>query len=555
MAFGKQLKDLANSLAPARLTRVLRGPALILFFAGVVTNIVTILTSLFTLLVYDKVYPHDGVSTLIALTVGTLALMSIDAGLRIVRSNLINHALFGAHMEPSKDSLRDRFRVRSDDKDQRKSYLEKAIQDLTGVQPSDVRTATLMVELPFVLVLLIAIFLISGPLVMVPLIAILAMLVVTVLTLQKSKAAAARVDQDKRSAIQALAHASRGSDWFFGMGAWRWMQALDSKLSKQLKHSSAELATVTNTRQIATQAISQLISIATVFFGFFLFRDGTITMGAVIATYILATRCLSPLANLAQISSSESASEVSEDEPSYEAKPVLKLPTEAKDWVLDINDLSFTYPGKSKPAISIKRLQIKAGEKIALIGRSGSGKSTFGKLLVQAIAHQGGEMRCMGLPVSQIGPESWERFCIYVPQVPWFGGGSAFDQIRLGVDDITDVELGQAISAVGLNDLFTGRSSATVGDGLSTGQIQLLGLMRCLVRHAPLIILDEPTNSLDIEGEKRVMDAIFARYADATILLITHKQSLLSRMDRAVLFENGELVKDVPINKSLGVQS
>jgi ATP-binding cassette subfamily C protein LapB len=556
MSLSRQIKDLTNSLAPARLVRVLRGPALILFFAGVITNIVTILTSLFTLLVYDKVYPHDGVSTLIALTIGTLALMSIDAGLRIVRSNLINHALFGAHTEPTVDSFRQRFRVSSDDKVNRKSYLEKAIQDLTEVQPSDVRTATLMVELPFILVLLIAIFMISGPLMIVPMVAIIAMLIVTVLTLQKNKTASAKVDQDKRSAIQSLAHASRGADWFFGMGAWRWMQLLDSKLSKQLKQSSARLASITNTRQIATQAISQLISIATVFFGFFLFREGTISMGAVIATYILSTRCLSPLASLAQITSSESPDDETQDtnENIHEAKLLLKLPAQTNDWVLALNELTFTYPGKTKPAISIKNLQIKAGQKIAVIGRSGSGKSTFGKLLVRAIDHHGGAIRCMGLPMSQIDPEDWERFCIYIPQVPWFGAGSAFDQIRLGMDDITDVELGQTIAALGLSDLFTGRASVTVGDGLSTGQIQLLGLMRCLVRKAPLIILDEPTNSLDIEAETRVMDAIFERYKDATILLITHKKSLLSRMDRALVFENGELAKDVPVNKNLGAQ-
>jgi ATP-binding cassette subfamily C protein LapB len=542
-----QVRELFESLAPARLTRVLKGPAVILFLAGLATNIVTILTSLFTLLVYDKVYPHDGVATLVALTIGTLALMAIDAGFRVYRTKLINLALFSQGQTKTLDYFRNKFRLFGSNQKKQLSYLEKTIHDLTAIQSADVRTATLMVELPFILVLLGSIALIAGELVWVPLIAITALLVVTGLTMEKAKNASQQVDADKREAIQMLAHSARGADWFFGMGAWPWLQSVDSKLSNKLKTSTASLASINQIRQLATQVISQLISIAIVFFGFFMFRDGTLSFGAVIATYILSTRCLAPLSNLTQIPSSREME--SETESVEREVGKYSIPTSSTDFKLEIKDLSFTYAGRTKPALKLFDLTIKAGEKIAIVGRSGSGKTTLAKLLVQALGHPGGEIKFMGLPLSQIDPAQWEKFCMYVPQTPWFGEGSALDQIRLGRTDVTDVELAEIVDKLGLHDLFSGRMADGQGEGLSTGQIQLLGLMRCLIRSAPIVILDEPTNSLDHEAEERVMNAIFQKFSDATILLITHKKTLADRMDRVLVFEGGELVRDVGLNK------
>lgn len=549
MTMRRQVRELVESLAPARLTRVLKGPAVILFLAGLATNIVTILTSLFTLLVYDKVYPHDGVATLVALTLGTLALMAMDAGFRVYRTRLINMALFSQDQTKTLPYFRSKFRLFGSNKKKQLSYLEKTIHDLTAIQSSDVRTATLMVELPFILVLLGSIALIAGELVWVPMMAIISLLIVTGMTMEKAKNASQQVDADKREAIQMLAHSARGADWFFGMGAWTWLQAMDGKLSNKLKTSTASLASINQIRQLATQVISQLISIAIVFFGFFMFRDGSLTLGAVMATYILSTRCLAPLSNLTQIPSSREAETSDEAEDAQSHQGQYSIPTTGSDFKLELKDLSFTYAGRKKPALKLSELTIKAGEKIAIVGRSGSGKTTLAKLLVQALGHSGGEIKFMGLPLNQIDPEQWEKFCMYVPQTPWFGEGSALDQIRLGRTDVTDVQLAEMIEKLGLHDLFSGRAADGQGEGLSTGQIQLLGLMRCLIRSAPIVILDEPTNSLDHEAEERVMNAIFDKFKDSTILLITHKKTLADRMNRALVFEAGELIRDVALNK------
>ena len=139
---------------------------------------------------------------------------------------------------------------------------------------------------------------------------------------------------------------------------------------------------------------------------------------------------------------------------------------------------------------------------------------------------------------------------MYVPQTPWLGQGSLFDQIRLGDATITDAAIAQAIRQAGLEDMFVADQKTISGDGFSAGQMQLLGLLRCLTRRSSLLILDEPTNFLDEDTEKKVIRAIMERYQSATILLITHRKSLLSYMDRALVVDGGAIVRDAQIDKA-----
>jgi ATP-binding cassette subfamily C protein LapB len=550
------LRDLQDGLVPARLRRVIKGPGKVLFLTGALSNVITILVSLFALLVYDKVFPHDGTATLIALSVITLAFLGLDTGLRFLRSNSLERALFEANENATAAQVRSKFVTLSNAKNTgEKGYFEEAVDTLTKIQPGDVRTATLMVDLPFVLMILVAIFLIAGVLVFVPLLAMLAMLIVTAVSLDKGKQAMAQAEADKRSGLQQIALATQGTDWFFGMGGWRWIQAVDNKVRTAVMASAAQVSSVNSLRQISTQQISQLITICTVFFGFYLFRNGHITVGGVIATSLLASRCLAPLGNLAQLSSA-SAKETQAAEvdapveiPAY--KSSLRMPVSVgNDWSIQFDKVEFVYPGRSKPSLVLDDLKINAGEKIALLGRSGSGKSTLVKLLAGSLKSNTGTLSWKGLPLSQIAPDDWENFCVYVPQVPWMGAGSLFDQIRLGRDDITDDQIGEALESLGLSGIGQSANNKSTAEGLSTGQIQMLGLARSLVRSGELLILDEPTNSLDTESEQLALKAILERYKAATVILITHKKNLLGLVDKAIVMESGQVRASGPIQRT-----
>jgi ATP-binding cassette subfamily C protein LapB len=181
---GQIFKDLRDGLAPVRLRRVVAGPGKVLFLTGALSNLITIGISLFAMLAYDKVFPHDGSATLIALSVVTLAFLGLDTGLRFLRSQALTDALFESGNDASIEHLRSRFVTRSGSmRAGEKGYFEEAVDTLTKIQPGDVRTATLMVDLPFVLVLLVGIYMIAGNLVWVPILALVAMLVVTISSL------------------------------------------------------------------------------------------------------------------------------------------------------------------------------------------------------------------------------------------------------------------------------------------------------------------------------------------------------------------------------------
>lgn len=549
---GQFLADLKNSLAPDRLLRVLRGPAWALVVIGTVCNGISIFTSLFALLAYDKVFPHNGTSTLIVLTVGVLALVAIDVALRMLRTALINHALFGIASTPPLSVLRDRFRVPGSRATGRvaKTYLEQAIDDLSKVQATDVKTATLAVDLPFAILLLVAIFLIAGPLVYVPLVALIALLGLVAATHKNFKAASGNLDTERRRAIEAFAFLSRGSDWLFGLGAWRWLIGKESAARQQIADSSAKVAHYANLRQVGYQTISQIVSIATIFFGFFLYQAGDVTLGAIIATYMLTTRVLAPVGSIAQMSQVTEPKEKAEvSEPMGAQSPLIDIGSTRSEWRIDFVKVGFTYEGKTSPALVVENLSVKAGERIAVVGRSGSGKTTLARILCRALDGVDGALMWNQLPISSINEDSWERFCVYIPQTPWLGQGSLFDQIRLGDSSISDADIAQAIGSAGLQNLFVADQKTISGEGFSAGQVQLLGLIRCLTRNASLLVLDEPTNFLDEETEQKVMRAIMTRYAAATVILITHRKSLLSLMDRVLVVETGRIVRDAQIKK------
>ena len=550
---GQFLADVKNSLAPDRVMRVIKGPAWLLLVIGTVSNLIAVFTSLFTLLVYDKVFPHNGTSTLIVLTMGMCALLAIDVGMRMLRTSVINRALFGPVQRTGLAALRERFRVQGKgfEDSGRKSYLDKAIEDLGDLQPSDVKTATLTVDLPFAGVLLLAIFLIAGQLVWVPLIAMVVLITIIALTHKKFKAASRELEKERRHAIEMFAFLSRGADWLFGVSGWQWLVDKEGAAKQRIAASSAQVAQYSNMRQLSYQTILQLVSVATLFFGFFLFQSGAITLGGVIATYMLTNRVLTPIGTIAQMMSPDLDGSSKERTPSAAAsEPLLDVQPGQTDWQIDLTTVTFTYAGKSAPAFRSPSLRIKAGEHVAVIGRSASGKTTLAKILCRSLDGVEGAVTWNQLPISSINEDSWEKFCLYVPQTPWLGQGSLFDQIRLGDATITDAAIAQAIRQAGLEDMFVADQKTISGDGFSAGQMQLLGLLRCLTRRSSLLILDEPTNFLDEDTEKKVIRAIMERYQSATILLITHRKSLLSYMDRALVVDGGAIVRDAQIDKA-----
>ena len=539
----KAIQSIKNTFAPQALIETIKTPAWMLFVSGFLSNLISIFTALYTLIVYDKVYPHDGFNTLLVLTIGVVALLVIDILLKIIKTSLVNEALYGAS-SLNEEKPENKFRTFSKlfNEKQQPNFLKSSIEELRKLRPGDVKTATLMVDLPFVLILLVTIFFIAKQMVLIPVIAIIGLLIYVAKNYEENQEINANIEKSKQTAIESYAHLSQGSEWLYGLGAWKWLNNKENELKQGINEASINVSKQSNYRQVVFQGVVQVVSIATVFFGFFMFQSGELGFGGIIATYLLSNRSLSTIGSMMQMSSkSNELSNQSKDDLEEES---IKIEPKYSDWSLSFNDVSFTYQGKNTDALKVKSLKISAGERVAILGRSGSGKSTFAKVIIQMLKGHEGSVLFNDIPIESIQSKNWNEQCLYIPQTPWLGRGSLFEQIRLGDESITDEMIAKTVQETGLNEVLTFDQKVIKSDGLSAGQLQALGLLRCLVRKAPILILDEPTNFLDEVTEKNLIQAIFKRYQKSTIILITHRHSLLALMQRALVFDKGVLVKD-----------
>ncbi|MBL8224653.1 MAG: ABC transporter ATP-binding protein [Chromatiales bacterium] len=219
---------------------------------------------------------------------------------------------------------------------------------------------------------------------------------------------------------------------------------------------------------------------------------------------------------------------------------------------LSFKDVSFSYPGAAKPAVAAFSLDIRPGETVALIGHSGSGKTTVANLVLRTLAPSAGEIAIDGHAASRV-PLDWVRAQIaLVPQDPYLFYGTIADNLRLAKPDATDAELWAAAEAANIAD-FIRRSPAGLdtlvgerGTSLSGGQIQRLAIARALLKAAPIIVLDEPTSQIDLETESVIHEALERLTKDRTVILIAHRLKTVQSADRIVVMDAGRIVEQGP---------
>jgi ATP-binding cassette subfamily B protein len=217
---------------------------------------------------------------------------------------------------------------------------------------------------------------------------------------------------------------------------------------------------------------------------------------------------------------------------------------------IQLDAVVFSYPGQRRPAIDALDLVIPAGQRVALVGETGSGKSTLVKLLARFYDPESGEVRFDGVSLRDVDPGAFRRLLGYVPQEPYLFAGTIRDNLVYGSPDADDGVVLDAIEAVGLGDLI-----ASVGDGLdhwlvergrslSTGQRQLICLARALIADPVLLLLDEATSNLDLASEARIERAMDVLSAGRTTVVIAHRLATAARADRILVMDDGRIIED-----------
>lgn len=237
--------------------------------------------------------------------------------------------------------------------------------------------------------------------------------------------------------------------------------------------------------------------------------------------------------------------EVERENKSYISRPDLKGD-------IIFKDVSFSYKNQNYETLKKINLTIKQGERVAILGKIGSGKSTLAKLLMNLYVPTGGSVLVDQTDVRQIDPVDLRRAIGMVPQEPFLFMGTIKDNIAIGEQFATDEEILQASKAAGVHD-FIGKHEAGYdllvgerGEGLSGGERQAVTLARALLTSPNILILDEPTNSMDRQTEHAFIKNMHTLLGNQTLILITHKTSTLALVDRIIVLDDGKIVADGP---------
>jgi ATP-binding cassette subfamily C protein LapB len=529
--------------------------------AALVVNLLALALPLFTMNVYDRVIPNKAVSTLWVLAVGVLLAMGLDFLLRLARSQLIDEVGRKLDARYSQKLFEKVMNLPMADRQGSTGAFAKRVSEYEGVRDFFASTTiVLVVDIAFMLIFLVVIAVLAGWLVMVPLVAI-ALTLVAGISLQRAMGRASLDAQADSSLQHSVLVESIG-----GIETLKAARAEGQMLGRWRRFASMSAATQQRLRGLSTIAVNlasvtqQLISVFLVIGGFYLFNSGQITMGAIIAIVMLAGRAMSPVGQFAfvitrgkQAMTTLASLQAMMEGPDERVGTGRTLMPEVRGGDIELVRASFRYPLTGRDSLSEVTLKIGAGEKVAIIGRVASGKSTLGRLLCGLYAPTEGEMLIDGLDSRQFHPHQIRENFRYVAQDAELFSGTVRDNLLLGSPRATDDQLIDAVARSGA-DIFLSRDAAGFdlpvgerGSRLSGGQRALLVLARALVSPSRMLFLDEPTGSMDTQTEAYFIDHLATALTPGqTLVVATHRHAMLKLCERLIVIDGGRILADGP---------
>jgi ATP-binding cassette subfamily C protein LapB len=529
--------------------------------ATLVINVIALSTSLFSMQIYDRVIPQGGFATLWVLTAGVAIALLFDFAIRNARATLVDREAAAIDAEISEFFFARMQAIRLDRRPPGIGTTAAQMRGLDQVR-SMMASATLFIlaDLPFALLFMAVMALIGGSVVIVSMVLFPLALSFANLFSRFIREATARSQSTSYQKNGILVEAlDAGETIKTNLGDWqmlaRWNQLVDKvdEDEQQVRLWSTRAASTFNLLQ-------QVAYVAIVVIGAYRVGLGEMTMGGLIACTIISGRINGPLVSalpnlLLQweyARGSLGALDRILSAPSDHQAGSRSIKLRDPKGQLRAENIEFAYPD-SRNGVALEKLEIKPGERIAVIGPIGSGKSTFLRLLAGLYAPQRGQILLDGLEISQIAHDDLRRNIYYLPQDFRVISGTLRDNLTLGIPSPSDNDLLDAAQQTGLISLINGHPRGLdmpVGEGgrgLSGGQRTLVGLTRVLLLKPRLLMLDEPTANLDQESEARVMHAILRTLSSTTsLVLVTHKAQLLSLANRIILFAEGRIALDGP---------
>ncbi len=525
-------------------------------------NMLALAVSLFSMQVYDRVIPTRSEYTLIILASGVFLVILFEAFMKFSRSRIMDKVVVGLDQYLSREVFQRLLKVRID---QMPGSVGSMAAQLRGYEQvrSFFTASTLfgLVDLPMTIIFITLMAVIGSPLVaVVPVIAAVIAVVMGLSARKRIDAIAAEGATASYYKTGLLVEAVEGVETIkAGAGSWkflsRWLDVMNITIKNDLdmKHTNDNLT-------YFTQMLQQISYVGIVIVGSFVVISGDMTMGGLIACSILGDRVLAPVMMLpgllVQYSHAKAAKLNIESLFALEqdnhgvAYPL--SPSRIKGFY-QCDGLVFNYQDNDRPAIDIKRLTIRPGERIAILGPIGSGKSTLLKVLAGLYAPTKGRILLDGLDIHQISRETLSERLGYLQQDHRLFQGTLRENLLIGMPAPDDDLMQEVLMKTGLINLVSSHSSGLElpisegGRGLSGGQKQLVAFTRLLLSKPNVFLLDEPTASMDNRQEQRCIRVLKHELTEGqTFIVSTHKMALLELVDRIIIMDNQRIVMDGP---------
>lgn len=535
--------------------------------AAALTNFLGLSTSLFIMVVYDRVVPNEAIESLIALTLGIIIALAFDFIIKTLRAQFIDKASKRADARMSRLIFDKLLAMRNESSELKSGALASVVREFDTLREF-FTSATLItiVDLPFIFFFIWVISLIAGPLSVVPLVAIPVVLLVGISIqpfLARIAEGALRSGMTKQSV---LVETLNGLETIQATGSGRLMRRRFEEAASAQSETGLRSRLLANFAVNTAATVQQLAQVATIFYGVFLIQDGVITMGAMIAAVILSGRTLAPLSQLAAaMSRANSArqayralSQIMVPASQDNDRPNARLSRPILSGELELVDVSYSFPGSSAPIIKDLSIKIPAGQKVAVIGRMGSGKSTLARLMAGLLQPSSGAVLLDGVDVRQINESDVRRNVGVMLQESWLFSGTVKENLQMGFFEYDDGHLLRVAKVSTLDDFISSHPQGydllirEKGEGLSGGQRQSINLARAILHDPSLLILDEPTSSMDTATEKVIIDRLKNWSSGKTLIVVTHRNSLLALVDRVLVMDRGQVIADTTPEKLRG---
>ena len=531
--------------------------------AASLTNFLGLSSSLFIMVVYDRVVPNAAVESLIALTIGVVIALGFDFIIKTIRGQFVDRAGQRADGRMARLIFQKLLNLKLDYRPQKSGAMASVVREFDTLRDF-FTSATLIavVDLPFVFFFIWVISLIAGPLALVPLVAV-PIVIFSGLLVQPFLAAIAKNSmQSNMSKQSVLIETLNGIETIRATGSGRLMRKRFEDASKIQSELGLKSRIFSQFAINMSASVQQFAQVATIFWGVFLIQDGIVTMGSLIAAVILGGRTLAPLSQLASAMSRansarqayRSLKDLMSEDHSTEST-VAKLSRPKLNGTIELKKLSYQFPGASSPIINDLSLKIPEGQKVVILGKMGSGKSTLAKLISGIISPTTGSVMIDGIDARQIYPSDLRRNVSFMLQETWLFSGTVKENIQMGYYEYSDEHILNLCKIAGVDSFISQQPSGydlelkERGDGLSGGQKQAINLARALLHRPNVLILDEPTSSMDQATEAVVISELKRWGEGKTMIIITHRNSLVSLADRVLIVDAGKILTDTTPEK------